>query len=92
MTILLKNDPVMQKARKVYKEFTADEKLVELNEARMKHLRDQESLVDGAREEGREEGREKNKLETAKKMLENGFDTAIISRITGLTAEEIDKL
>ena len=31
-------------------------------------------------------------LKTVKNMIENGFDNAMISKITGLSADEIDKL
>lgn len=40
----------------------------------------------------REEGRLKEKIETAKKMLEDGLDADLICRYTGLSIEEIQKL
>lgn len=43
-------------------------------------------------EEGLEKGREEERLSNARKMKEKGLDYAIISDITGLTPEEIDKL
>ena len=57
---------------------------------------DKIAQLDYAREEGREEGRvegrEKEKIETAKKMLEDGLDADLICRYTGLSIEEIQKL
>lgn len=44
------------------------------------------------REEGRSEGREEERLFNARKMKAKGLDYALISDITGLTNEEIDKL
>lgn len=43
-------------------------------------------------EKGVEEGIEKGKFEDAKKMLLEGFDVEVISRITGLSQDEIRKL
>ena len=44
------------------------------------------------RKEGREEGREEERLSNARKMKEMGLEYSFISRITGLSAEEIDAL
>ncbi len=43
-------------------------------------------------DEGLLEGEKKEKNETAKKMIEKGFDDKVIIEITGLTKEELDKL
>ena len=51
----------------------------------------QEGLQQGI-EKGKFEGRIEGKLEAAQKMLEEGFDVKIISRITGLSIKEIEKL
>ncbi|MBR5955411.1 MAG: hypothetical protein IK022_02565 [Bacteroidales bacterium] len=53
---------------------------------------DKIAQLDYAREEGRVEGREKEKIETAKKMLEDGLDAGLICRYTGLSIEKIQKL
>ena len=39
--------------------------------------------------EGRKEGRKEEKMETACRMFDNGFDIDIISKITGLSLDEI---
>ena len=44
------------------------------------------------REEGLTQGREEQNLENAKKMKEKGFDKKVISEITGLTIEEIERI
>ncbi|MBD9105978.1 hypothetical protein EGW03_05950, partial [bacterium] len=41
---------------------------------------------------GRIEGKTEEKLEIAKNMLKENLDTAIISKITGLSKEEIESL
>ncbi len=51
----------------------------------------QRGLKEGI-EQGRQEGREEGKLETAKALMEEGFDTARISKITGLTVEQVESL
>ena len=61
---------------------------------------DKIAQLDYAREEGREEGRvegrvegrEKEKIETAKKMLDLGIEVEIIRKVTSLSIEEIQKL
>jgi predicted transposase/invertase (TIGR01784 family) len=51
-----------------------------------------ESLIEKGIEKGFEKGIEKGKIEDAKNMKKEGFDFNTISRITGLTIEEIEKL
>lgn len=51
----------------------------------------EEGLAKGL-EKGLEKGREEERLSNARKMKEKGLDYAMISDITGLTPEEIDKL
>ncbi len=43
-------------------------------------------------EKGREEGREEGKIETAIKMKQKGLEYALISEITGLSIQKIEKL
>ena len=49
-------------------------------------------LREGAYDDGKEEGIKENKIEIAKKMLEEKMDFKIISKLTGLTKEEIKNL
>jgi predicted transposase/invertase (TIGR01784 family) len=50
------------------------------------------AIADEIMEKGIKKGKRKEKLEVAKKMKDEGLDIAFISRITGLTEEEIEKL
>ena len=43
-------------------------------------------------EEGREEGRREMQFETAKALKAEGIDLSVISRCTGLSVEDIQKL
>ncbi len=88
MEFLLKQDPVMEKAHNVYTTFTEDRRLRELSEARQKRLKDEASRLDSARQEGLEQG----KLETARQFKIMGVSVDIISKATGLSLEEIEKL
>jgi predicted transposase/invertase (TIGR01784 family) len=62
----------------------------------LKTYRDFKSTVDTAFDEGKLEGiiegEIKGKLETAKSLKLLGIDSDIISKSTGLTKEEIEKL
>ncbi len=62
----------------------------------LKYYRDLKNSLDTAKEEGRIEGRIEGKLEgkieIAKNALKENLPTEIISQITGLTKEEIEKL
>jgi len=51
----------------------------------------EEGLQQG-REEGREEGRAEERLTTARKMKAKGISVAVIAEITGLAAEDIERL
>ena len=44
------------------------------------------------RTEGRAEGIEENKLETAKKMLNDGFSKELINKYTGLDFKDLNNL
>ena len=50
-----------------------------------------EGKVEG-KEEGKEEGREERNMEIAKTMKAEGFSSEQITRLTGLSIEEIEKL
>ena len=47
---------------------------------------------DQGRKEGRKEGKAEEKLEIAKKMLAEKMDIGVITKVTGLTKEEIEEL
>ncbi len=88
MEFLLKQDSVMEKAHSVYTSFSEDRQLRELNEARQKRLKDEATRMASARREGKLEGT----LETARQFKRLGTDADTISRATGLSLKEIEKL
>ena len=72
----------------------------ELYDLRIKAIRDEMNIresgyIDGmkaGKTEGIKEGIKENKKETAKAMLKENIDIALISRVTGLSQEEIENL
>ena len=96
MEELAKEDPMMQKALTTLEFLSQDEQTRMLYEARQKALHDYASAIgeaeDKGRAEGREEGREEGRMETARAMLADGMETELIARLTGLSAEEVERL
>ena len=88
MTVLLKDNPVIGKAHKVYQDFTANDELMDMAEAREKWRKDVNTRLHHAKSEGREEG----KLEDAEKMLTKDYPISDIAEITGLSEDQIRNL
>ena len=74
--------------------FTSMER--EAYEESLKYYRDIKNVVDTSREEGRiegkVEGKVEGKIEVAQQMKKSGFSNEQISKLTGLSISEIDKL
>jgi predicted transposase/invertase (TIGR01784 family) len=88
MTVLLKNTPALGEAHKVYRNFTANDELMDMAEAREKWLKDVNTRLHNAKQEGIKHAR----LEDAQKMLNEGLEISLIARITGLSEKEIREL
>jgi predicted transposase/invertase (TIGR01784 family) len=52
----------------------------------------EEAIYDDGIKKGMEQGMKNEKIEIARKMLNEKMDISMISKITGLTKEEIDKI
>ncbi|WKN44105.1 Rpn family recombination-promoting nuclease/putative transposase [Tunicatimonas pelagia] len=61
-------------------------------EESVKYYRDIKNVVDTSHQEGKEEGKEEERIEVAKRGLAKGYSTEVISDMTGLSTEEIEKL
>ena len=100
MSQLLKEDTIFEKAIKKYNYFTDNEDLLNEYDKREAYLVYQHSLMRDFKEEGFEEGIKEGKLEgeknktisMAKTMKLKNMDINLISEITGLSIEEIEKL
>ena len=96
MSQLLKEDTIFEKAMKKYNYFTDNEDLLNEYDKREAYLVYQHSLMRDFKEEGFEEGIEKGikdeKYSIAKTLKQMNMDNASISKATGLSIEEIEKL
>ena len=88
---LMENEKI-KKAKKILEEISQDERERRLTELREKYIRDQNATRNRGYDLGLKDGIEQNKLEIVKKMKLEKFDTITISRITGLTEDEINNL
>ena len=83
----------IKEAYECLEKMSADERKRREYEERQKILWDHNSFMKSAKiigmQEGREEGREEERLANARKMKAEGLDCELISKITGLTVEEI---
>ena len=83
-TIIDKN-PVMEETFKVWRELSVDPEVLSLAEARRKGRLDHNTNMLVSRVEGRAEGR----IESASAMLQNDYSLDEISKITGLSSEQL---
>jgi predicted transposase/invertase (TIGR01784 family) len=86
------NEEVFLKGFEIAEIANFDEKQVEEYEESLKIYRDLKGVVDTSFEEGIEKGKKEEKIAIAKKALEKGTDIDLISELTGLSKEEIEKL
>ena len=86
----------MKEAMFHLKELSRDEGLRLVEEAREKAWKDQAAREDDSfnkgMAQGMERGKAKGKKELAGSMLKNGLEISLISKITGLSEEEINQL
>ena len=94
----------IEKAREVLEMMSQDKNERYLAELRQKYIMDQKAIEDAGYDKGYDsgyntghdsgtlEGRKERSIEIAKKMKEENMDISTITKITGLTKEEIEKL
>ena len=90
----------IEEAQEAYKKILENKHDMELAELREKYVRDQISIKKTGYRQGRESGieegkalgRAQEKIETAKKFLEQGVDKEIVTKATGLTKEQVEEL
>ena len=70
--------------------FTPDERT--RYEGSLKYYRDLKNVIDTSYEEGKAEGKEARNIEIARQMKRKGMDSGLISDLTGLSVEEIERL
>ena len=82
------NNSAINKAQETLEYLSQDPVARAKYEARLKYLSDYNTSMYTERQEGRIE----EKYSIAKKMRKEGFSPEIVMKITGLTAEELEKL
>ena len=85
--VAVQNPEIRKAADKLY-ELSADKKVRAEYAMRLKARRDYQWMINSAREEGMEKGI----VKTARNALAEGLPIDIISKITGLSSEQIAKL
>jgi predicted transposase/invertase (TIGR01784 family) len=88
LKMAMKAEPVIAKAEEILEYLGSLDEVKRYYEAREKEIHDEATRITGAKEEGRKEER----LEIVKGMLGEGLPIEQIIRITGISADEIEKL
>jgi predicted transposase/invertase (TIGR01784 family) len=97
---LAKQEPVLRKAKTVLEFLNQSDEARKLYEMRVKALKDEMNMIEGAKEEGRaegiaegkEEGKLEGKAEVAKNLLALGMSVQEVAKLTGLPVTELEKL
>ena len=101
---IMKDNKDINKAIDELEQVSGNERLRRIAELKEKYIRDEQSSIEYAqdegyrqgeengREKGKAEGRVEEKTEIAKNMLKENVEKTLISRVTGLSLEEIENL
>ena len=100
MSEIVKEKPIMEEAQKRYNNFIRSRLMMSEYDKKEIDLYDKQIMLEDKRKEGKLEGIREGKLEgikegqisMAKSMKSKNMDINLISEITGLTIEEIEKL
>ena len=96
----MKENKDINKAIDELEQVSGNEKLRRIAELKEKYIRDEQASIEYAQDEGYRQGKEDGKLEgrveekteIAKNMLKENVEKTLISRVTGLSLEEIENL
>ena len=96
MSEIVKEKPIMEEVQKKYNNFVKSKLMMMEYEKKEAYLYGNQIMLDEERrlgkEEGIKEGIEKEKYSLAKNMKKENIDVNIISKVTGLSIGEINKL
>ncbi len=96
MSEIVKEKPIMEEVQKKYNNFIKSRLMMMEYEKKEAYLYGNQIMLDEERRLGREEGMEKGIKETqismAKNMKNKNMDISLISELTGLSIEEVEKL
>ena len=88
MSEIVKEKPIMEEAHKRYNNFIRSRLMMTEYEKKEIYQYDKQITLKEERQEGRREGQ----ISIAKSMKKDGADINLISKYTGLTIKEIEKL
>lgn len=89
---VMKNNNLIKKADEELEYLSGDAEIRRIAELREKYERDIKSAKSDGYEDGEQMGIEKERKNIAKRMLKEKMDIKIISKVTGLTEEEVNSL
>ena len=92
MSEIVKEKPIMEEAHKRYNNFIRSRLMMSEYEKKEIYQYDKQITLKEERREGIKEGRLEEKEAMAKIMKKDGADINLISKYTGLTIKEIEKL
>ena len=92
MSEIVKEKPIMEEAHKRYNNFIRSRLMMSEYEKKEIYQYDKQITLKEERQEGIKEGRLEEKEAMAKIMKKDGADINLISKYTGLTIKEIEKL
>ena len=87
--VLVKGDPIMEKALNTLEFLSHDEQTRQRYEARQKALHDYATAIETAKREGREEGEHQKAREFARYLLTHGTAMEEVAQATGLSVTEV---
>ena len=88
MSEIVKEKPIMEEAHKRYNNFIRSRLMMSEYEKKEIYQYDKQITLKEERQEGRREGQ----ISIAKSMKKDGADINLISKYTGLTIKEIERL
>ena len=92
MSEIVKEKPIMEEAHKRYNNFIRSRLMMSEYDKKEIYQYDKQITLEEKRQEGIKEGIEKWNYTIAKSMKKDGADINLISKYTGLTIKEIEKL
>ncbi len=96
VNMAVQKNKVIEKAKEELDYLTGDEETKRMAELREKGIRDYNSGMAYAKEqglkEGLQQGEQKTKIEVAKEMLKKGMNLELVCEITKLSIEEVEEL
>lgn len=92
MSELVKEKPIMEEVQKRYNNFVKNRLMMNEYDKRQAYLYGNQIMLEEERRLGREEGIKENQISMAKNMKKDNIDFNTISKYTGLSIEEIEKL